>query len=217
MTEPVLRMSGVGHQRRPDGSLVVRDLDLTGHGGQVVVLQGRSGSGKSTVCQLAAGLERPLEGEVRVGSTPAHEVDDWARVALLPQRLGLAEDLTVAENVFLPAWVRRLPTRPELLEALDLTRLADRRAGEVSRGEQQRTALARAAVLGPAVLVLDEPTSHQDEGHADLVLEVIASLAGDGGVVVVASHDPRVAGLGDVVVDLSSPPATLPARSSGAE
>ena len=133
------------------------------------MLEGRSGSGKSTLCQLIAGLEPPDHGRVLVGGTAAVSVRDWARLALLPQRLGLPGELSVAENVNLPRWVRGLPERAELLDAFDLVHLAGNLTGQASRGEQQRVAIARAAALGPAVIVLDEPTSHQDEAHADLV------------------------------------------------
>ena len=85
----------------------------------------------------------------------------------------------MAENVSLPGWVRGLPDAAELLEAFDLVHLADHLTGQASRGEQQRVAIARAAALGPVVIVLDEPTSHQDEAHADLVAQP-AARAGPG-------------------------------------
>ena len=133
------------------------------------MIEGRSGSGKSTLCQLVAGLEPPDRGSVLVAGEPAGTCATGRALALLPQRLGLPAELTVRENVTLPCWVRGLPERPELLESFDLVHLADRLTGQASRGEQQRVAIARAAALGPDVIVLDEPTSHQDEAHAELV------------------------------------------------
>ena len=172
--------------------------------GEVVVIEGRSGSGKSTLCQLIAGLEAPDHGRVpRRRACAAVSVRDWARLALLPQRLGLPAELTVAENVSAArAGCGGCPARPELLEAFDLTHLADNLTGQASRGEQQRVAIARAAVLGPVVIVLDEPTSHQDEAHADLVAHQLLELARAGSAVLVATHDPRLVSEADRVVHL---------------
>jgi ABC-type lipoprotein export system ATPase subunit len=195
-------VAGVTHGERSPGIPILSDVSLSAMPGEVVVLEGRSGSGKSTLCQLIAGLEPPDQGRVLVGGTAAVSVRDWARLALLPQRLGLPAELTVAENVNLPRWVRGLPERPELLEAFDLVHLAGNLSGQASRGEQQRVAIARAAALGPAVIVLDEPTSHQDEAHADLVAHQLLELARAGSAVLVATHDPRLVSEADQVVHL---------------
>ena len=204
-------MTGIGveardvtHGRRAAGRPILSGVSFTVEAGELLVLEGRSGSGKSTLCQLVAGLEPPDEGRVLVGRTPAAEVRDWARLALLPQRLGLSEELTVTENVLLPCWVRGRDADPGLLAALDLERLAGRLTGQLSRGEQQRVALARAAVLVPDVVVLDEPTSHQDEAHADLVVDQVRALATAGSTVVVATHDPQLVSVADHVVHLKA-------------
>ena len=195
-------VSSVTHGERSPGIPILSDVSLTAMSGEVVVIEGRSGSGKSTLCQLVAGLEAPDRGTVLVDGSPAASVRDWSRLALLPQRLGLPAELTVAENVSLPCWVRGLPQRPELLEAFDLVHLARNLTGQASRGEQQRVAIARAAALGPAVIVLDEPTSHQDEAHADLVASQLLELARAGSAVLVATHDPRLVSEADQVVHL---------------
>jgi putative ABC transport system ATP-binding protein len=195
-------VSGVTHGERSPGIPILSDVSLSAMPGEVVVLEGRSGSGKSTLCQLIAGLEPPDHGRVLVGGTAAVSVRDWATLALLPQRLGLPAELTVAENVNLPRWVRGLPERPELLDAFDLVHLAGNLTGQASRGEQQRVAIARAAAVGPAVIVLDEPTSHQDEAHADLVAHQLLELARAGSAVLVATHDPRLVAEADQVVHL---------------
>ena len=195
-------VTGVTHGERAAGIPILSDVSLTAMPGEVVVIEGRSGSGKSTLCQLVAGLEAPDHGRVLVDGAAAVSVRDWARLALLPQRLGLPAELTVAENVSLPGWVRGLPARPELLEAFDLVHLADNLTGQASRGEQQRVAIARAAALGPVVIVLDEPTSHQDEAHADLVAQQLLELARAGSAVLVATHDPRLVSEADRVVHL---------------
>jgi putative ABC transport system ATP-binding protein len=202
LRHPAVSVVDVTHGERSPGVPVLTGVSMTAAAGSVVVVEGRSGSGKSTLCQLVAGLEPPDRGEVMVGGTPAVAVDDWARLALLPQRLGLPPELTVADNIALPCWVRGRTPPDGLLERLDLVHLADRLAGQASRGEQQRVALARAVVLEPEVVVLDEPTSHQDEGHAEVVVAELLRLARAGTTVLVATHDPRIVGTADTVVHL---------------
>jgi putative ABC transport system ATP-binding protein len=200
--DAVVVVRGVTHGRRSPGMPILDDVSLDVLRGEVVVVEGRSGSGKSTLCQLVAGLEAPDRGSVVVGGVPAATVRDWATLAFLPQRLGLPDELTVEENVTLPCWMRGLPGRPELMEALDLLHLSGRLTAQASRGEQQRVALARAAVLRPDVVVLDEPTSHQDEAHAEVVAREVVALARAGSAVLVATHDPRLVAGADRVVHL---------------
>jgi len=203
-SDAAVSVRDVTHGERSPGIPILSDVSMSAMPGEVVVLEGRSGSGKSTLCQLIAGLETPDRGQVLVGGVAAASVRDWARLALLPQRLGLQDGLTMTENVSLPCWVRGLPARLDLLEALDLSHLADNLTGEASRGEQQRVAIARAAALRPDVIVLDEPTSHQDEAHAELVAHQLLELARTGCAVLVATHDPRLVAEADSVVHLNA-------------
>jgi putative ABC transport system ATP-binding protein len=199
-----VRVVDVTHGLRSEGIPILAGVSFDVIAGQFVTVEGRSGSGKSTLCQLVAGLEPPDDGVVLVGGEPAARVRDWARLAYVPQGLGLADELTVTENVALPCWVRGLPARPDLLEALDLAHLGGRLTGQASRGEQQRVAIARAAALHPVVVVLDEPTSHQDEAHAEVVADAVLALARAGSAVLVSTHDPRLVGAADRVVHLSA-------------
>jgi len=125
-------------------------------------------------------------------------------VSLLPQRLALAPELSVAENALLPARLRGRAVDPLLLESLGLDAIADRPVHETSLGEQQRTALARALVLGPSVAVLDEPTGHQDDEHVGLLLDALVAAARAGTLVLVATHDQRVIDVADETVRLRS-------------
>jgi ABC-type lipoprotein export system ATPase subunit len=192
-----------------DGPHRLRALDGVTLGvgdGEMVCLAGPSGSGKSSLCHLAAGLEVADSGRVEVdGSAPA--APDWSVVSVLPQQHGLVSGLTVVENVALPA--RRLGLEREvdlegLLQSLDVRHLAGRLVSDTSIGEQQRTALARALVLGPRLAVLDEPTGHQDDEHVEAVLATVQAAAASGTAVLVASHDQRVAEATDRVVLLDS-------------
>jgi putative ABC transport system ATP-binding protein len=126
-------------------------------------------------------------------------------VALLPQSLGLLEELTVRENVTLPLRlgdVEPAADAEELLVRLGLDRLAGRFPNEISLGEQQRTALARAAVVGPRLLLADEPISHQNHAWAVRTIEVIGELAAAGAACVLATHDELATAVADRVVEL---------------
>jgi putative ABC transport system ATP-binding protein len=174
---------------------VVRGVSVAFAPGALVVLSGPSGSGKTTLLNLLVGFEEPDRGVVeRPGTT-------WADVAVVPQALGLLDELTIAENVGLPLRLSgqgRDSAAAERTEAvmknLDVDRLARRRPRQVSLGEQQRAAIARALVMRPKVLVLDEPTAHQDAGHREAVVAALWEAAGDGAVVLAATHDQDVAG-----------------------
>ena len=198
----MIRVDNVTH--RQGTVTILRDVSLSLGGAALVVLAGRSGSGKSTLCHLVAGVMRPSAGSVLVADGPAHRVRDWAVVSLLPQRLALAPELSVAENALLPARLRGRAVDPLLLESLGLDAIADRPVHETSLGEQQRTALARALVLGPSVAVLDEPTGHQDDEHVGLLLDALVTAARAGTLVLVATHDQRVIDVADETVHLRS-------------
>jgi len=206
MTMPLIELSDVSHTRGSGASAtrVLQEIDLTLTAATTVVLAGRSGSGKSTLCHLIAGVMAPTTGQVRVAGRPAHPRADWATVSLLPQRLALEAELTVAENVLLPARLRGREPAGDLLAGLGLTAIAGRPARDTSLGEQQRTALARALVLNPAVAVLDEPTAHQDDDHVRLVLDALAAAVNAGTLVLVATHDQRVIDAADTVVRMRS-------------
>jgi ABC-type lipoprotein export system ATPase subunit len=204
----LVHVGAVTHSRA--GVTILRDVDLRLDGSRLVVLAGRSGSGKSTLCHLIAGITRPSTGEVLVADEPAHRVRDWGVTSLLPQRLALAAEMTVTENAFLPARLRGRPDDPDLLTRLGLDGIADRPAATTSLGEQQRTALARALVLRPAVAVLDEPTGHQDDEHVGLILDALVTAARAGSLVLVATHDQRVIDVADERIDLRSGRLSIP-------
>jgi ABC-type lipoprotein export system ATPase subunit len=213
MTGTALEVSGVTHtyaSRHASPVTALHDVDLVAQRGELVCLAGPSGSGKSTLCHLAAGLERPSHGTVRVGGQAPDRIRDWRMVAVAPQRHGLIPDLTVAENVWLPVHYgagRGSDAGADgavetALELLDVAHIEGRMARQTSLGEQQRTAVARAIVLRPSLVVLDEPTSHQDDEHVDQVLEAFLAVRGHGTAVLVASHDERVIEVADRTVRL---------------
>ena len=172
-------------------------VDLHVAAGELVALVGPSGSGKSTLLALLCGWESADSGTLtyagRLAERPPSALG-WPELALVPQALGLVPDLSLADNVLLPARLRGGVTdateRAErLLADFGIDHLADRYPHQASLGEQQRVAVARALVLRPAVLLADEPTAHQDRGHADALLDALSAQAGEGSAVLVATHD----------------------------
>jgi putative ABC transport system ATP-binding protein len=208
---PVLvEVRGVSKSYRRGNEVVhaVRDASLPIHEGEVVALVGRSGSGKTTLLNLIGGWEDPDEGEIQWASPPAGPVARWDEMAMLPQRLGLIDELTVRANVEFPARMAgRLDGATErvdrLLEDLGLTELEERFPLETSVGEQQRTALARSLVLSPRLVLADEPTGHQDEGWGGAVFDALRTAAADGTTCLVATHDPDVTRHCDRVVAMA--------------
>ena len=203
---PVVSLLGITKRWPGGGGLA--PLGAAIPAGSLTVVRGRSGSGKSTLLAILAGWCPPDGGEIH-WADPA-TATSWSGRAVVPQVLGLTPELSVRENVGLPlrsSGMRRTidadPRVDELLAALDLVELADRLPREISMGQRQRVAVARALVLRPSLALVDEPTSHQDAGHALTVVELLHLAAvADGTAVVVASHDPGVVALADQVIDL---------------
>jgi ABC-type lipoprotein export system ATPase subunit len=201
-TGPLLVAEGLGrtYRRGAEAVTALADVSFSIDAGEVVALTGPSGSGKTTLCNLVAGWERPDTGTLVWGIDGVDpSAPSWDVLAMAPQRLGLLEELTVAENVDLPLRLSgdadRWPDPDRLdaaLEVFGLSHLAHRMPWEVSIGEQQRTALARALVVGPRLLLADEPTGHQDAGWASGVLEGLWKAAAAGSAVLVATHDEEV-------------------------
>ncbi|TFV86277.1 ATP-binding cassette domain-containing protein [Blastococcus sp. CT_GayMR16] len=206
----VLRADDVhkSYRRGREQVHALRGVSIEVHPGEVVALLGRSGSGKTTLLNCLLGWETPDRGLVHVPGAETPASASWATVAVVPQRFGLLEELSLADNVAMPARLAGLDdprgTALGVLETLRLGHLADRPPEEVSLGEQQRTAIARALVVSPAFLVADEPTGRLDE---DLSVHVLATLrevcAAAGTGVLIASHDPVVVASADRVVRLS--------------
>ena len=123
-------------------------------------------------------------------------------MALVPQVLGLAIELTIRENITDAAAERSVTRLDGLLDRLDLRGFADRGIDQVSMGQQQRTAVARALVQVPSVLLVDEPTSYQDGDHAQATVAELRSAAADGCAVLVATHDEAVVAAAHRVLEL---------------
>ena len=189
----------------------VNDVSLSLRSGTVTGLVGPSGSGKTTLINLVLGWEQPDEGTITRDPTIT---DDWHSIAVIPQALGLLAELSLSENVGLPARLGNPEdqTPHALLAALGLDGLDDRLPDEASLGEQQRTAVARALATDPRVLVADEPTSHQDEANVDIVAQMLRQAAVEGAAVFMATHDDRLLMIADAVHHIENGSITDPGR-----
>ena len=186
---------------------VLRDLDLAVEKGEMVAVMGASGVGKSTLLHVLGGLDRPDNGEVRVGEIDVTRVNDQELVAFRNRHVGfvfqfhhLLPEFTAIENAEMPLRIARVPVadaRPKaraLLERVGLGERLDHRPGMLSGGEQQRVAVARALVMQPALLLADEPTGDLDERTADALHQLLRDMHAEFGLTaIIATHNPRLA------------------------
>jgi putative ABC transport system ATP-binding protein len=182
---------------------ILRGASLALEPYELVALAGPSGSGKSLLLDVLGGWLAPDSGRVRWGDT--EQPPSWSALALVPQAFGLMTDLSVWHNLTLPLRLSSTSSGPwphEVLERLGLSHLRQRSPDELSLGEQQRVAVARAAVIRPRVLLADEPTAHQDDASAESVLDLLRELSEAGTAVLVASHDPAVLASADRALQL---------------
>lgn len=183
------------------GIPIFSGLNLSVEPGAHLLLLGPSGSGKSTLINLIAGLLTPDRGQIRLNGTPmpaaARARDDLRRreIAIIFQSLRLVSALTLRANLQLAAQLaeQSADAIPALLDRLGLSHRADARPRDLSQGEAQRAAIARALVARPRLLLADEPTSALDDRNADNVGRLLVETAAEAGsTLLVATHDARL-------------------------
>ena len=187
---------------RRDGRDILSRIDLRIEPGQSVALTGPSGSGKTTLLAVLAGLQAPDRGQVHLGGVDLADLDPadrHRRLGIVFQGYGLLSLLTAAENVELALQVQGAPRAGvpvRAAAALAAVGLGDRGGHlveELSGGEQQRVAVARALVAEPQLVLADEPTAELDEATRALVLAELLQVAAAGGTLILATHDDGVA------------------------
>jgi len=193
---------------------VLNGVDLSVHAGQTVALCGPSGCGKSTLLHLLGGLDEPTRGEVFVLGAPMADPRTIRKilrhqVGFVFQLHNLIPDLTLAENCLIPTVAAGTPRASamsrlrQLTERTGLTHRLDQRIQKLSGGERQRTALCRALMNKPRILLADEPTGSLDERNSEQVFELLHELVvSDGITLVMATHDRELARRCDRLVEM---------------
>jgi putative ABC transport system ATP-binding protein len=203
-----LEARGVTRSLPLGGELVeiLRGVDLQIAKGAFAALVGPSGSGKSTLLGVIAGLDRPTAGRVLVDGFDITDLAESklaavrnAKIGMVFQAFNLITTLTAQENVEVPLYVGNHPGSPaararEMLELVGLGHRLNHRPSQLSGGEQQRVAMARALATRPAIVIADEPTGNLDHANGERILELIARLRDDTGTTfLIATHDRDIA------------------------
>jgi len=194
--------------------VALRRVSLTLAAGELVAVMGPSGCGKSTLLHVCGAMDRPTSGSVRIGQQELASLDDGALTKLRRETIGfvfqffnLLPMLTVRENIALPRLLggahapQTLADATRLAERVGLAHRLDHRPAQLSGGEMQRAAIARALVNRPALLVADEPTGNLDSANGAHILELLVALQRETGVtILLATHAEEVAALADRIV-----------------
>jgi putative ABC transport system ATP-binding protein len=204
--ETLVRVSGVTKRYGSRGRPALEEVGLDVFPGESVAVMGPSGSGKSTLLNLIAGLDRPSSGSVTVAGRRVDALSEARlaryrrrQVGMIFQFFNLLEDLTVLDNVLMPAQlagVRRAKARAragELLARLGIERYRNTYPGRLSGGERQRVAIARALVNSPALLLADEPTGAVDTATGEEIGQLQVDLNVSGQTLVLVTHNPELA------------------------
>jgi ABC-type lipoprotein export system ATPase subunit len=195
----------------------LRGVSLGVRPGELIALRGRSGSGKTTLLNILTGLDNPTTGRVRIADQDLAQLNETARALLRRQYVGvmfqnayLFPVLTAQENVEVPLRLGHVTSANErskrarrALELVGLLPRAEHRGMELSGGEQQRAALARALVTSPRFLVADEPTGNLDSQTGRAIAALLREVAhGEGIGMLIATHDATIAATADRVLQL---------------
>ncbi len=181
----------------------LNNINLQFNEGELIVLKGASGSGKSTILSLIAGLNKPTSGEVIVDNKKVSKLaDNFAslyrreNIGFIFQKYNLIQNLTVKENIALPL----IPNNPDekeletlletVMEKFHIAHKKDIIVKNLSGGEQQRVAIARANINSPKIIIADEPTANLDEKLSLHFIEILKTLKESNKTIVVATHDP---------------------------
>ncbi len=181
----------------------LKGVDLRVDSGEFVAVIGKSGSGKSTLINMIAGIDRPTAGEVLIGDTAVHKLNEGQMAVWRGKNLGivfqffqLLPTLTIAENIMLPMDFcnvykpgERRKRAMQLLEQMELAEHANKLPAAISGGQQQRVAIARALANDPPILLADEPTGNLDSKSADSVFQLFENLVKQGKTILMVTHD----------------------------
>ncbi|WP_419796747.1 MAG: ABC transporter ATP-binding protein [Terasakiella sp.] len=197
---------------------ILKEASLTIHPGEIVALVGPSGAGKSTLLQTAGLLERPDSGEILIDGVETSKLNDREKTRLRRNHLGfvyqyhhLLPEFSAKENIVIPQMINGKTKKEaeiraqELLEAVSLAKRGEHRPAELSGGEQQRIAIARALANKPKLLLADEPTGNLDPATSDHVFNLLLDeVRKEGLAALIATHNPTLAQRMDRIVKLEN-------------
>ncbi len=203
--ENLIRLTRVTKTHESAGGTfhALREVNLQVKPGEFVAIIGKSGSGKSTMLNMLSGIDSPTSGEIWVGDTAIHTLDQdelakWRgrNVGVVFQFFQLLPTLTILENVMLPMdFCNTIPASERkgralrLLEQVGISEQADKLPALLSGGQQQRAAIARALANDPALLMADEPTGNLDSHTSEAILQLFKGLAASGKTIVMVTHE----------------------------
>ncbi|MFN7275393.1 MAG: ABC transporter ATP-binding protein [Bacteroidota bacterium] len=202
---------------------VLKDVSLELNRGEIVSIVGSSGAGKSTLLHILGTLDRPDSGTLELQDTPLHELKGSKLAAFRNRHMGfifqfhhLLPEFTAQENICIPAWIAGTPKKEAaekaniLLEKLGLAGRGHHRPTELSGGEQQRVAVARALINQPALVLADEPTGNLDSQHARELHELFLQLRDDlGNSFLIVTHNQELAGMSDRILHMKDGEITV--------
>jgi ABC-type lipoprotein export system ATPase subunit len=205
--EPVQALNAEGVWKTYDGNhYILKDITFRVREKEMILITGRSGSGKTTLLNLLGCMDVPSKGRIRLNGYDTGMMTQrqlararLERIGMIFQSHNLIGDLTVLENVMLPLKIAgnkgARERAQELLKAFDLTNYMQRFPSEISGGERQRVAVARALANSPTVLLADEPTASLDIDNCNMVIDAFKKANKEfGATIVIASHDPIMGG-----------------------
>ena len=194
------------YKRRGVSFRAVDDIDFAVDTGDFVMIEGESGSGKTTFLNLLTGLTEPTSGDVLISGKPLKNIGDKElskirnqKIKYIPQGESLLSALTVRENILFPYTIGGLekPSYERLLEVSDklgITDLLDEYPSELSGGEMRRATIARAVINKPSLIIADEPTGSLDSENTFKVMEIFKNIASEGTAVIVVTHQKETLG-----------------------
>ncbi|MBN1958016.1 MAG: ABC transporter ATP-binding protein [Desulfuromonadales bacterium] len=199
------QLTKIFNRHRPDETTALSDLSLTILQEECIALTGPSGSGKTTLLSLLGCMSRPTSGNIlfqgrNISRLPERFLAQIRRdsFGFIFQQYNLLRSHTVLENLMLPLyptdrqWKEIRRRALELLERFQLGNMHSKKITQLSGGEQQRVAIARALMADPEVIIADEPTAHLDEQLSAELLDILATLNGEGKTIIIATHDPFI-------------------------
>lgn len=207
MAEPVIELNGVSRRYGLGEAefFALKDFDLTIKQGEFVMIMGPSGCGKTTLLNILGLLDRPTEGQFRMDGESVRGMSLRRRAKLRSHKIGfvfqnfnLINDLTVVENVALPlvyagaGKTERLERAAAMLEKFKLKDKQYYLPAQLSGGQQQKVAIARALVAGPEIILADEPTGNLDTRSSRLVMEELSKLHDEGNTIIMVTHNPNL-------------------------